>query len=95
MHADLVVLGPQIEAKSRETELLLDRLSRDRNAVNEVRAIVLADEEKMRVETELVMQYANEAEMDLAGVKPLLASARQALNALTKSDISEIRLVKL
>lgn len=95
MHADLVVLGPQIEAKARETELLLERLRQDRNAVNEVRAIVLADEEKMRTETELVMQYAHEAEMDLAGVKPLLAAARQALNALTKTDISEIRLKKI
>jgi dynein heavy chain len=91
MKADLIVLGPQLEAKARETEELLVKLGRDRAAVNEVRSIVAAEEEKMRTETDLVGQYANEAEKDLADVKPLLAAARESLNALNKADISEVR----
>ena len=67
------------------------KLTKDQAAVNEVRAIVLDEEEKMRNETDLVTRYAQEAEKDLADVIPLLASARESLNALNKADISEIR----
>jgi dynein heavy chain len=91
MKDELVTLGPQIEIKEKETEKLMEKLVKDQAAVNEVRAIVSKEEEKMRYETELVRQYAQEAENDLANVVPLLGAAKESLNALKKSDISEIR----
>lgn len=91
MKEELITLGPQIEVKAKETEELMEKLVKDQEAVNEVRAIVTKEEEKMRIETELVRQYAIEAEKDLAMVVPLLGEARTALNALDKADISEIR----
>ena len=92
MREELILLGPQIEKKAGETDELMGKLSEDQEAVNEVRGIVAKEEEKMRVETELVRQYASEAERDLADVVPMLAAARNSLNALNKTDISEIRL---
>ena len=57
----------------------------------QVAEIVASEEEKMSSETEMVRRYANEAEKDLNDVIPLLATAREALSAMNKSDISEIR----
>jgi dynein heavy chain len=91
MKEELIVLGPQIELKAKETEQLLEKLKKDQEAVNEVRYIVAKEEEKMRIETEQVSKYAQEAEKDLADVIPLLAAARESLNALNKADVSEIR----
>ena len=91
MKEELVLLGPQIEQKAKETEDLMEKLINDQEAVNEVRAIVQKEEEKMRTETELVRQYATEAEKDLADVIPLLSAARESLSALNKADVSEIR----
>lgn len=69
----------------------MEKLKKDQAAVNEVRAIVTKEEEKMRIETELVSQYAQEAEKDLANVIPLIGAAKESLNALKKADISELR----
>jgi hypothetical protein len=69
----------------------MEKLIKDKAAVNEVKAIVSREEEKMRSETELVSKYAMEAERDLADVNPLLDAAKESLNALEKADISEIR----
>jgi hypothetical protein len=77
----------------KQTEELMAKLIKDQAAVNEVKAIVAKDEEKMRHETELVGKYAMEAEKDLAAVNPLLEAAKESLNALDKADISEIRQV--
>ena len=70
----------------------MEKLVKDQIAVNEVASIVSAEEEKMRQQTETVAKYAQEAEQDLAGVIPILALAKESLNALNKADISEIRL---
>jgi dynein heavy chain len=79
--------------KLKQTEELMEKLVKDKAAVNEVKAIVAKEEEKMRNETELVSKYASEAEKDLADVNPLLDAAKESLNSLDKADISEIRLV--
>lgn len=91
MREELVTIGPQIEQKSIETESLLEKLKKDQEAVNQVAEIVGKEKEKMRIETEMVRQYAQEAEQDLANVIPLLAAAKESLNALNKADISELR----
>ena len=91
MRKELVLLGPQIETKAKETTQLMKKLEKDKQAVNEVAAIVSAEEEKMSKETEMVRKYAQEAEKDLDDVIPILAHAREALSAMNKADISEIR----
>ena len=71
--------------------MLMEKLVKDQKAVNEVASIVSVEEEKMRLQTEMVANYALEAEKDLAEVIPILALAKESLNALNKADISEIR----
>ncbi|XP_071833092.1 dynein axonemal heavy chain 6-like isoform X4 [Apostichopus japonicus] len=91
MQEELVNLGPKIEDKAKDTELLLQQLSRDQEAVDQVKTIVEEQEATMKRETQLVQDYADQAEKDLESVLPALEDATAALDALQKSDISEIR----
>ena len=59
MQEELVTLGPRIEEKAKETEVLLQQLEKDKEAVEEVRAIVSAEEAEMQKETKIVQDYAD------------------------------------
>uniref|UniRef100_A0A4W3JSS5 Dynein heavy chain coiled coil stalk domain-containing protein n=1 Tax=Callorhinchus milii TaxID=7868 RepID=A0A4W3JSS5_CALMI len=91
MQEELVALGPQIEEKSKEVEQLMEKLQRDAEAVEEIRAIVKVDEAFMAEETQIVQDYAEQATQELNEVLPVLEQAILALGALDKGDISEIR----
>uniref|UniRef100_A0A674A873 Dynein heavy chain coiled coil stalk domain-containing protein n=1 Tax=Salmo trutta TaxID=8032 RepID=A0A674A873_SALTR len=91
MQDELLALGPQIEEKSKEIEILMGKLKEDSQAVEQVRAIVKMEEDMMVQETRIVHEYAEDATADLNKVLPLLEKAVSALDALEKSDISEIR----
>ncbi|XP_038822889.1 dynein heavy chain 6, axonemal-like [Salvelinus namaycush] len=91
MQDELLALGPQIEEKSKEIEILMGKLKEDSQAVEQVRAIVKMEEDMMLQETRIVHEYAEDATADLNKVLPLLEKAVSALDALQKSDISEIR----
>ncbi|CAB1335557.1 unnamed protein product [Coregonus sp. 'balchen'] len=91
MQEELLALGPQIEEKSKEIEILMEKLKEDSQAVEQVRAIVKMEEEMMMQETQIVHEYAEDATAYLNKVLPLLEKAVSALDALEKSDISEIR----
>nr|XP_029531899.1 dynein heavy chain 14, axonemal [Oncorhynchus nerka] len=91
MQDELLALGPQIEEKSKEIEILMGKLKEDSQAVEQVRAIVKIEEDMMVQETRIVHEYAEDATADLNKVLPLLEKAVSALDALQKSDISEIR----
>jgi dynein heavy chain len=69
----------------------MKQLLKDQEAVNEVRSIVLEEEEKMSKETDLVSEYATEAQKDLDGVLSELETAKESLETLRKADISEIK----
>ncbi|XP_019625905.1 PREDICTED: LOW QUALITY PROTEIN: dynein heavy chain 6, axonemal-like [Branchiostoma belcheri] len=91
MQEELVALGPKIEEKARDTELLMQQLAKDQEAVDEVRLIVEEEEQTMAKEAKIIEDYAEEATRDLQSVLPALQTAITALDALDKSDISEIR----
>eukprot|EP00063_Salmo_salar_P092130 XP_014066965.1 PREDICTED: dynein heavy chain 14, axonemal isoform X3 [Salmo salar] len=91
MQDELLALGPQIEEKSKEIEILMGKLKEDSQAVEQVRAITKMEEDMMVQETRIVHEYAEDAMADLNKVLPLLEKAVSALDALEKSDISEIR----
>jgi dynein heavy chain len=69
----------------------MKQLLKDQEAVSEVRAIVVDEEQKMSHETDLVSEYATEAQKDLDGVLSELDTAKESLETLRKADISEIR----
>ena len=91
MQEELVHIGPQIEQKSRDTAELLERLRVDTAAVEEVKVLVEAEEQKLKQETDIIHKYAEECEQDLASVVPQIHAAIQALDTLDKSDIAELR----
>ncbi|XP_070577565.1 LOW QUALITY PROTEIN: dynein axonemal heavy chain 6-like [Ptychodera flava] len=91
MQDELKALGPKIEEKARDTELLLEQLSKDQEAVDEVRQIVEQEEAVMKREAQIVEEYADQAQKDLNSVIPALQEAIASLDSLDKSDISEIR----
>ncbi|KAJ7341025.1 hypothetical protein JRQ81_004681 [Phrynocephalus forsythii] len=91
MQDELLVLGPQIEKKSQEIEELVEKLHKDALVVEQVRTIVKEDEEIMAAETRIVEEYAKQATDELNAVLPSLEKALNALDALDKSHIAEIR----
>uniref|UniRef100_A0A8C7WHC3 Dynein heavy chain ATP-binding dynein motor region domain-containing protein n=1 Tax=Oncorhynchus mykiss TaxID=8022 RepID=A0A8C7WHC3_ONCMY len=58
MQDELLALGPQIEEKSKEIEILMGKLKEDSQAVEQVRAIVKIEEDMMVQETRIVHEYA-------------------------------------
>uniref|UniRef100_A0A8C5PZV6 AAA+ ATPase domain-containing protein n=1 Tax=Leptobrachium leishanense TaxID=445787 RepID=A0A8C5PZV6_9ANUR len=91
MQEELVALGPQMEQKSKEVEVLMVKLQKDSVVVEQVRAIVKQEEEVMAEETKIVEKYAENAFQELSDVLPALQQAVAALDSLEKSDISEVR----
>lgn len=71
--------------------MLLAQLEKDQGAVDEIRAIVEAEEAVMKREAQIVQDYADECQADLASVIPALQSAIDSLNTLNKNDISEVK----
>eukprot|EP00731_Ephydatia_muelleri_P001617 Em0001g1617a len=91
MEAELTALAPELKKKSIETEELMKRLSVDQEKASEVRAVVVKEEavaKKKAAETEAIK---DDAQKDLDQALPALQAANKALDALDKSDISEIR----
>lgn len=75
----------------QEIEQLLNQLEKDQVAVLEVKQIVEVEEEKIRLDTEMVERYANQAEIDLKNVIPVLDEAMADVSQLDKADVAEVR----
>ncbi|CAF4669138.1 unnamed protein product [Rotaria sp. Silwood1] len=91
MRDELAVLGPQIDAKEKEIEQLLNQLQKDQIAVLEVKEIVEVEEQKVRQDTDMVERYATQAELDLKNVIPVLDEAMADVSQLDKADVAEVR----
>ncbi|XP_065178852.1 dynein axonemal heavy chain 6-like [Sycon ciliatum] len=91
MKVELTALEPVLKEKSEQTEVLMGRLQVDQGKADEVRKVVMADEAVAKEKAAETEAIANDAQRDLDEALPALQAANKALDALDKSDISEIR----
>ena len=73
------------------TKQLMEKLDKEKQTVDQTKQNVSREEAAVNRENIRIGRIAAEAESDLAAALPSLESAIEALDALDKQDISEIR----
>ncbi|CAH8601294.1 unnamed protein product [Schistosoma mattheei] len=91
METELTALRPTLEAKQRDTEKLMIKLSEDQEQADIVRSRVKEDEMLAKQKAAENQIIADDAQRDLDEAIPALEAANKALDSLDKNDISEIR----
>ncbi|KAH8862654.1 Dynein heavy chain 6, axonemal [Schistosoma japonicum] len=91
METELTAMRPILEAKQRDTEKLMIKLSEDQEQADIVRNRVKEDEALAKQKAAENQVIADDAQRDLDEAIPALEAANKALDSLDKNDISEIR----
>eukprot|EP00898_Chlorokybus_atmophyticus_P006606 jgi/Chlat1/6947/Chrsp52S06617 len=91
MKVELGELQPLLEEKSAATAVLLEKVNRDREAAQQVKAVVGAEEAEVKRKAAETQAMADDAKADLDEALPALQAAVDALSALNKQDITEIK----
>ena len=82
---------PVLREKSGATEQLLVRVAKDQAKADRVREGVEQEEKAISERAEETEEMARDARRDLEAALPALEAANEALSALDKKDITEIR----
>jgi dynein heavy chain, axonemal len=91
MGEDLKVIVPVIEQKSIEMKETLSKLEKDSAQADVIKKVVAQDEADAKVKAQETQELADDATKELETVMPQLRTAQDALKALNKNDVNEIR----
>lgn len=91
MKETLQAMEPELAKKSAAVADLMKNLTSETKEADKVRTTVKKDEDEAKVKADECQALADDAQRDLDVVMPAMEAATQALEALNKSDINEIR----
>ncbi|XP_052746778.1 dynein axonemal heavy chain 6 [Bicyclus anynana] len=84
-------MEPILAKKAEEGVALVARLKVEQAAADEVKKAVMKDEAAAKIKADEVKEIADEAKADLAMAMPAMEAAQNALKALNKADINELK----
>lgn len=91
MGEDLKIIVPIIEQKSNEMKETVSKLKKDSAQADIIKKVVAQDEADAKLKATETQDLADDAAKDLETVMPQLRTAQDALKALNKNDVTEIR----
>lgn len=91
MGKDLKIIVPIMEQKSTEMKETVAKMEKDSAQADMIKKVVLQDEADAKIKATETQELADDASKDLEGVMPQLRVAQDALKALNKNDVNEIR----
>ena len=94
MKQELIELQPKLIATGKEVEETLAIVARESEEAEKKRTVVQGEEAIASEKAAAAKTIKDECEGDLAVALPLLEDALNALNTLTKSDITEVKAMK-
>jgi dynein heavy chain len=94
MQEELIALQPQLIKAGEETEAAMIVIAAETVEADKVKEVVAKEEAIASAEAAKVKEIKDECEGDLAEAIPMLNAAVQALDTLTKNDITEVKGMK-
>jgi len=94
MKEELIALQPVLKQTAQETEEMLVVIDRETIEANAKKEVVQTEEAAANVKAAAAKAIKDECEGELAVAMPMLDAALQALNTLTKGDVTEVKAMK-
>ncbi|XP_075157385.1 dynein heavy chain at 16F [Haematobia irritans] len=91
MQKELEVMVPQLDEKSANMKILLERLAVDTKQADLVKESVVRDEASAKEKAAVCQAMSDDANKDLEIAMPALKESEEALKGLTKADINELK----
>ncbi|KAI9209204.1 dynein heavy chain and region D6 of dynein motor-domain-containing protein, partial [Polychytrium aggregatum] len=91
LQEELEAMQPMLLQTSQETEYAMRKIAVDKVKAEEIKEIVLKEEQSASKKAEETKAIADDAKRDLDEALPALDAAVESLNSLSKNDIIEVR----
>lgn len=91
LQEELEAMQPMLLQTSQETEFAMKKIAVDKAKAEEMKEIVLKEEQEAAKKAEETKAIADDAKRDLDEALPALEQAVESLNSLSKNDIIEVR----
>ncbi|XP_047348170.1 dynein axonemal heavy chain 6 [Vespa velutina] len=91
MNEQLITLAPKLKISTEEVTQLVKMIAKQQIECDKVKYVVVAEEATAKIKADETAVLEADARHDLEAVIPALEEAEQALKALNKNDINEIK----